>query len=184
MLLAGDELSHSQRGNNNAYCQDNEISWLNWDLTQDEKDFLDFVARVVALRRKHPVFSRRRFLQGQEIGSEGLKDVAWLAPDGREMTEEDWSKEYTRCLGVYLSGAAIERVDKRGRPVKDDNFLVLLHAHHETIPFVLPHSRPGTGWRTVLDTAVDGKTFELLRHEAGAEYPLQGRSLALLVEAT
>jgi glycogen operon protein len=182
MLLAGDELSHTQQGNNNAYCQDNEISWLNWDLPQDKRDFLDFVSRVIALRRKHPVFSRRRFLQGHAVGSEGLKDVAWLAPDGREMTEEDWSKEYTRCLGVYLAGAAIERIDRRGRPVKDDNFLVLLNAHHEPIPFVLPQSRPGSAWRTALDTAADGDVFEPRRYEPATEYPLQGRSLALLVE--
>jgi glycogen operon protein len=173
MLLSGDESGHTQRGNNNAYCQDNELSWLDWELPDAERGFLEFVARVIALRRNHPVFSRRRFLQDDQ--------VAWLAPDGRQMTEQDWDKEYTRCLGVYLCGTAIERIDRRGRPVKDDNFLVLVNAHHETIPFVLPQFRPGSYWHRVLDTT-ETDAREAQRFEPASHYPLQGRSLALLVE--
>ncbi len=181
MLLAGDELGHSQRGNNNAYCQDNGISWLDWALSPQEQAFMEFVAQMVSLRRRHPVFSRRRFLQGQRPG-ESLKDVAWLTPSGREMREDDWAKDYTRCLGVFLSGAAIERVDRRGRAVKDANFLVLINAHHEAIPFVLPSFAGEAGrWRSILDTAREQASFEPRHYSASEKYDLQGRSLALLM---
>ena len=136
---------------------------------------MEFVAQMIALRRRHPVFSRRRFLQGQLAG-EAVKDVAWLTPTGSEMTEEDWTKDYTRCLGVYLAGAAIERIDRRGRAVSDANFLVLINAHHELIPFELPQFTPGTRWHTLMDTARETAPL------AEGDYELQGRSMALLIE--
>src|SRR5262249_13843156 len=132
--------------------QDNPISWLDWNLSEEDRDFMEFVAQMIALRRRHPVFSRRRFLQGQRAG-EAFKEVAWLTPTGSEMTEADWTKDYTRCLGVYLAGAAIERIDRRGRAVRDANFLVLINAHHELIPFKLPQFTPRTEWHTLMDTA-------------------------------
>jgi glycogen operon protein len=180
MILAGDELGQTQNGNNNAYCQDNELSWLDWDLTSDEREFLEFVAHMVSFRRKHPVFSRRRFLQGREL-AEGIREVAWLRPDGGEMTDTEWHTTYNRCLGVYLAGTVIERVDKRGRPVRDNNFLVLFNAHHERIDFILPEFHEGGGWQAVLDTAHAKHPFEQRPYEAGAMYPLEGRSMALLI---
>jgi isoamylase len=180
MLLAGDELGQTQRGNNNAYCQDSEISWINWDLNTAQREFLEFVARLVALRRGHPVFSRRRFLQGRATAA-GVKEVAWLRPDGEEMTETDWDQGFNRCLGVYLAGTVIERVDRRGRPVKDNNFLVLFNAHHEAIPFTLPAFHAGGAWRAILDTAADERPFEQKHFDAGTQYPLQGRSLVQLI---
>jgi isoamylase len=182
MLLAGDELGHTQKGNNNAYCQDNDLSWLDWDLNAEQQDFLDFVARMIQLRRQHPVFSRRRFLQGRTVG-DGIKEVAWLRPDGQEMTQNEWDMPFTRCVGVYLAGAAIQRVDGRGRPVRDDNFLVLFNAHHEAIPFMLPEFHAGCGWLSVLDTASDAKPFELRAFPAKSQYSLQGRSVAVLTES-
>ena len=183
MLLAGDEMGHSQGGNNNAYCQDNELSWLDWDLGEDDRNFMAFVAQMIALRRRHPVFSRRRFLQGQRPG-EAIREVAWLTPSGAEMTEEDWSKDYTRCLGVYLAGTAIERVDRRGRTVQDANLLVLINAHHEAIPFVLPEFNPPNRWRKLMDTAQDAASADSGEYPAGEPYPLQGRSMALLIEVS
>jgi isoamylase len=182
MLLAGDELGHSQQGNNNAYCQDNGISWLDWDLAPAERDFMEFVACMIALRRQHPVFSRRRFLKGGEDGGEA-REVVWLTPSAHEMSEEDWLKEYTRCLGMYLTGTAIERVDRRGRPVRDDNFLLLINAHHEPVPFLLPQFTPGTHWQVLVDTASPGAQRASARYEKGARYPLEGRALVLLIEA-
>jgi isoamylase len=182
MLLAGDELGHSQQGNNNAYCQDNGISWLDWDLSPEERDFMEFVARMIAVRRRHPVFSRRRFLKGGERGGEA-REVAWLTPNAHEMDEEDWLKEYTRCLGMYLTGTAIERVDRRGRPVRDDNFLLLFNAHHEPVPFLLPQFTPGTHWQVLVDTANPEAEREPARYPQGARYPLEGRALVLLLEA-
>ncbi len=182
MLLAGDELSHTQKGNNNAYCQDNDLSWLDWELNDEHDSFLDFVARMIQLRRQHPVFSRRRFLSGRTVG-DGIKEVAWLRPDGQEMTQSEWDMPFTRCVGVYLAGAAIQRVDGRGRPVRDDNFLVLFNAHHEAIPFNLPEFHSGCGWHSVLDTASDAQPFERRPFPAASQYSLQGRSVAVLTES-
>ncbi len=183
MLLAGDELGQTQNGNNNAYCQDNELSWLDWDLSEDERSFVEFVAQMIAFRRRHPVFSRRRFLQGRTLG-DGVKEVAWLRPDGEEMTDEDWHTTFNRCLGVYMAGTVIERLDKRGKPVRDNNFLVLFNAHHEEIPFLLPEFHAGGAWQEVLDTANEKHPFEQKHFDAGAQYPLQGRSMVLLIATT
>jgi isoamylase len=177
MLLAGDELGQTQNGNNNAYCQDNELSWLDWDLNESERAFLEFVAQMVSFRRRHPVFSRRRFLQERTL-SDGVKEVAWLRPDG------EWHTGFNRCLGVYMAGTMIERVDKRGKPVRDNNFLVLFNAHHEEIPFLLPEFHAGGAWGEVLDTAKEQHPFEHKHFAAGAQYPLQGRSMALLIATT
>jgi isoamylase len=181
MVLGGDELGRTQLGNNNAYCQDNEISWLDWELDADRQAFLEFICRLIALRRRHPVFSRRRFLQGEATTAEGLREIIWLSPDAREMTQPEWSVPFARCLGLYLAGAAIERRDRRGRLVSDSNFVLLCNAHHETIPFELPERLAKKSWWTVLDTA-SGEPFAQRRLEQRAPYPLQGRSLALLRE--
>jgi isoamylase len=182
MLLAGDELGHTQNGNNNAYCQDNEISWLNWELGQKEEQLYEFVAQVIDLRRQHPVFSRRRFLQEQNAADE-TKEVMWLTPDGREMTELEWNQAFARCLGVYLAGTAIRRIDRRGQAVKDNNFLVLFNAHHEPIDFVLPQLVQESAWMAVLDTALDADPFAVERYASAEPYPLQARSAVLLVES-
>jgi isoamylase len=183
MVLGGDELGRTQNGNNNAYCQDNELSWLDWELTGEQREFLGFVQRMVALRRQHPVFARRRFLQGRPVAGDGTKDVAWLTPAGTEMTEREWDQESARCLGVFFSGAALERLERRGRRVLDDNFLLLLNAHYETISFALPQFRQGIRWRLLLDTATPGDPLTAPEPLApGAAYALQGRSLALLCE--
>ncbi len=182
MVLGGDELGHTQRGNNNAYCQDGELSWLDWRLDEEQEAFLEFTCRLIAVRRHHPVFSRRRFLQGDTVTADGLREIIWLSPDGREMTRADWGVPYARCLGLYLAGAAIERRDLKGKPVTDNNFMLLCNAHHERIPFALPGPLAQKSWWTVLDTAAAEAPFTQRRWEAGTRYPLQGRSLALLRE--
>ncbi len=182
MLLGGDELSHTQHGNNNAYCQDSEISWLRWDLDPEQRQFLDFVSQVVALRRSHPVFARRRYLQGRPVAGEGVKDIAWLTPAGTEMEEAEWDQAFARALGVYLAGVALQRLDRRGRPLKDDNFLLLFNAHYEPITFTLPHFRPDCRWRCVLDTAANERPAPAEFLSPGESYPLQGRSFAVLTE--
>jgi isoamylase len=182
MVLGGDELSHTQGGNNNPYCQDNETFWLNWRLDEEQERFLEFAGQMIAFRRRHAVFSRRRFLQADAMTAEGLKEIIWLTPHGDEMTETEWNQHFARCLGVYLAGAAIERRDRHGHPVKDNNFLLLFNAHHEMIPFKLPKFLTGKSWWTVLDTAAVEQHFAQNRIEPGTEYPLQGRSLALLRE--
>jgi isoamylase len=181
MLLGGDELNRTQQGNNNAYCQDNELSWFEWSDGEEQEAFLEFVARLIRLRRQHPVFSRRRYVRADTVTAEGLKEILWLTPDGREMTENDWNQEFARCLGVYLAGGAIERRGSRGKPIKDSNFLLLFNAHHETIPFKIAENLSAKVWLTVLDTAASGDPFAA-KPLASDNYPLQGRSLVLLEE--
>jgi glycogen operon protein len=181
MLRAGDELSHSQRGNNNGYCQDNELSWLNWDLSEEKRGFLSFVRRLISLRREHPVFRRRRFFEGRPLFGAEIKDIAWLHPDGHEMTEEEWHQHFARCLGVYLSGAGLEEADVRGRPIVDDDFMLLINAHDGEIQFHLPCIGREDTWFGLLDTALEEGLAVNGHTQCGGTYPLQGRSLALLM---
>jgi glycogen operon protein len=176
MIQAGDALSATQRGNNNAYCQDNELTWLRWDLDDERQAFLDFVRLLSALRHRHPAFHRRRFFQGRSIKGSGIKDVLWLDPDGNEMSDDDWRAAFASCMGMFIAGSGLEESDAHGRPRRDDNFLVLFNAHHEALPFVLPGSRT---WETEFDTALEASSAGR-RHEGGSEYPLEGRSMALL----
>jgi isoamylase len=176
MLVAGDEMGRTQGGNNNAYCQDNEISWLAWDLDGPRAQLAGFVERLIRLRREHPVFRRRHFFQGRTPQGVG-KDIAWLKPDGSEMSDEEWDREFARGLGMLLAGEALQETDMRGRPVRDANFLLLFNAHHEPIPFRLPE---GGKWSAEIDTAGEGGVPKAGAMPAGADYPLQGRSLVLL----
>jgi glycogen operon protein len=182
MLLAGDDIGHTQQGNNNAYCQDSEISWLDWDPEHIDGELLRFVQRMIALRKDHPVFRRRNFFQGRRIRGAGIQDIAWLHPDGLEMTDSEWNQEFARCLGVELSGQAVDEVDERGRQVHDDNFLLLLNAHHEEIPFVVPAPPSNYGWVAIVDTSCQTSNHPDSFYPTGMSYPLKPRSLALLVE--
>jgi glycogen operon protein len=181
MILGGDELGRTQRGNNNAYCQDNEISWFDWNLDGKRSELLQFVERLIKLRRRHPVFSRRRYVAADTLTADGLKEIIWLSPDGREMTESDWQQDFARCLGVYLAGGAIERRGRRGEPIKDTNFLLLLNAHHEAIAFSIAAALSAKSWVTVLDTAAAGDPFAR-QAPPPQKYPLQARSLVVLQE--
>jgi glycogen operon protein len=182
MLLAGDELGRSQQGNNNAYCQDNEISWVNWDRLGAEKELVAFVRRLIALRQNHPVFRRRNFFQGRSIKGAGVKDILWLRPDGREMTDEEWNQEHARTLGLFLSGSAVDEIDERGQLITDENFVFLMNAHHEEVSFTLPTAASGMMWNCLVDTSFEHARSPGTVHEPMTTYSLQPRSLALLVE--
>ena len=183
MLLHGDEMGRTQRGNNNAYCQDNEISWVDWSLRDANKLLIGFVQRLTELRRSHPVLRRRSFFQGRSIIGPDIKDIVWLNPDGREMSDEEWGQAFVRCLGMCLSGRALEEEDDRGRPIVDDDLLVLINAHHEAIPFSLPSLDGPNAWQALIDTNYDSGFAPEARHAPGELYPLQGRSVALLVQS-
>jgi glycogen operon protein len=153
MICHGDELGRTQRGNNNAYCQDNELTWIDWSKIDD--DLLLFSQRIAALRREHPVFRRRRFFSGKPVGRRGeagLPDIAWFAPDGSEMTGEDWGAGFSKSVAVYLNGHGIPDRDTRGQQVIDDSFVLCFNAHHEPIEFTLPPAEFGSAWNVVLDT--------------------------------
>lgn len=182
MLLAGDELGRTQKGNNNAYCQDNKLSWINWNLSDEDRQLYDFVCRLMALRNRHPVFHRRQFFQGRPIMGLQAKDITWLHPEGHEMTEAAWRHEHARCLGMYLCGQALEERDERGKKLVDDNYLLLLNAHHDAVMFHIPDQLPGSQWQLLIDTAASGAVQESLSFRPGEAFPLRARSMALLLQ--
>ena len=182
MLYAGDAIGHTQMGNNNAYCQDNPISWLNWNLQPQDRDLLAFVQRMINLRKRHPVFRRKRFFQGRPIKGANVKDVLWLNPVGNEISEDEWRDGSLHCLGMFLSGQGLDETDERGRKLGDENFLVLLNAYHEDVQFALPSFRPGTRWTAWMDTSREAGLRSVETYDGGAPYPLQARSMVVLLE--
>ena len=183
MLLGGDELGRTQGGNNNAYCQDNEISWFDWSLDERQERLLAFTRRVIALRHAHPVFRRDEFLAGREAMGSGLPDVWWFRPDGRRMTRRNWQDADARALGVFLNGREIGRQTAEGERVEDDSFLLLLNAHHEPVVFTLPPRRFGARWAVELATAEPERRDEGPSAGARDELTVEARSLLLLRRA-
>jgi isoamylase len=150
MLLSGDELGKTQRGNNNAYCQDNEISWIDWKNT--DEDLLNFTRALIQFRKDHPVFHRRTWFQGRSIRGRGLEDIAWFLPSGDEMSAEDWSTGYAKSLAVFLNGRGIHTPGPLGEKIIDDNFYIIFNGHDESLDFKLPDAKYGKSWIKVLDT--------------------------------
>jgi len=181
MLLAGDEVGRTQQGNNNAYCQDSEISWLDWNWDDARWHLLNFTKKMIALRRDHPLLRRRDFFHGEEIvPGRGRKDVTWLKPDGNEMTPEEWEKDFARSLGMWLDGEQLPETDPRGHGLHDASFLVLFNAHHDLIDFLLPDPGPGGSWLAEVDTTFETGAVPAELAAPHGHYPLQGRSLAVL----
>jgi glycogen operon protein len=180
MLTAGDEMGRTQGGNNNAYAQDNEISWLDWTLDPRRRDLLAFVRFVMRLRRKHPVFRRRQFFFGRPIHGSEVKDLTWFRCDGKEMTEEDWTNAFTRCFGLRLAGDAIVEPDAEGRRLVDDTFLVMLNMHHEPMGFTLPAHRKSVRWESVLDTREPTGRAGRRALRGGDVYEMEARSVVVL----
>ena len=180
MIVAGDEMGRTQGGNNNAYCLDDETSWVDWSLDPSRRELLAFTQHLLALRREHPVLRRRTFFQGRPLRGAGVKDLAWVDPSGQEIDDHDWQVGYARCLGALLRGDALDELDENGDPTRGDTLLLLLNAHHGPKAFRLPAPREGWRWEPLLDTA-DG-----LRAAAGRlrthQYRLHARSVALLRE--
>jgi isoamylase len=184
MIVAGDEMGRTQGGNNNAYCQDNEISWLDWDLDERQRRLLEFTRRLIALRADHPVFRRREFFGGAGDGSAaGLPDIRWFRADGRDMSRRDWRRGELRALGVFLNGEAIPSLSPVGEPVLDDSFVLLVNAGHEPVQFRLPARRFGNRWRQTISTAEPDAPEGWRSWPAGTEATVDARSLMLLRRA-
>ena len=175
MICAGDELSHTQQGSNNAYCQDNDITWFDWNLDDTKKQFLDFVRKLIQIRKTQPVFQRRRFFKGRPI--RGVKDISWLAPSGEEMDEAAWDAGYVQCIGVRLAGDLIDDLDEDGDRIVGETILILLNAYHEPVPFTLPVHQEDRHWECMVDT--DDPSAEVCFHEGQEVYDLQGRSVVV-----
>ncbi|MEO8858772.1 MAG: glycogen debranching protein GlgX [Burkholderiaceae bacterium] len=185
MLLSGDEMGRTQGGNNNAYAQDNEISWLDWNLGPEQEAQIDFVASLIALRREHPNFHRREFFSGHS--DKRARDVLWLHPDGQEMTEAQWGEEFARCLGMFISGTGLIDTDVRGVRLRDDDFLLLFNAHHEQVAFAIP-ALGSEAWSVRVDTAsVEPVATSTAQPESlvapGGTYQLPARSLVVLTRS-
>ncbi|MGV3704939.1 MAG: glycogen debranching protein GlgX [Arcticibacter sp.] len=178
MLVSGDEISRTQGGNNNAYCQDNEISWLNWP--EADEDLLNFTRKVIHLRKKHPVFRRRRWFTGQPIKGIGLEDIAWFLPEGQEMPDENWNHDFAKSLGVFLNGNAIRSVGPKGEKIVDDSFYIIFNAHYEPLNFVLPEERYGKEWAKVLDTHENFVEEKIEHFQATESLIVESRSVVVL----
>ncbi len=182
MLCGGDEIGRTQQGNNNAYCQDNDISWFDWKLDRTQRELLAYTRTLIGFRKRHPVLRRRRFFQGRRIRGSEVKDVSWFRPDGKEMTDDDWNAGYAKSLALRLAGDAISERDEKGRPITDDTLLVLLNAHHEPLAFTLPAHKRGVRWQPILDTAAVGSLSKTVRPlKGGVQYDVEARSLVVLV---
>jgi glycogen operon protein len=174
MILGGDEIGRTQQGNNNAYCQDNEISWFDWDHV--DAGLLEFTRGLVRLQAAHPVFRRRRWFKGQPLRGKGVSDIAWFRPDGHEMSDEDWQQPHAKSFGVFLNGRALRERDEDGKPIRDDSFLLLFNAHHEALTFTLPAEEFGTRWQVEIDTAGNHESASVA---AAAALELAGRSVVV-----
>jgi isoamylase len=177
MIRGGDELGLTQHGNNNPYCQDNETSWQQWQLTEVQQDFLAFCRRMIRLRRAHPVLRRRNFFQGQRIRGADVKDLTWFGPDGKEMIDQAWESGAARCLMVRMSGDSIPEVDARGEPIVDDTFLLLLNPVDDAVAFVLPAHGRKLHWERLIDTG--DVHWGRRASPRGDRYRLRSRSLAV-----
>lgn len=179
MLCAGDELGRTQMGNNNAYCQDNEISWLDWNVSENGRSLWMFTRSLIALRRAHPVMRRRRFYQGKKVRGSEVKDLAWFRPDGKEMRQQEWGTEFIRCLGLRLAGDAIEETDPEGQMVQGETLLLLFNAHHKDVSFILPSHRSSVRWGLIVDSAEPAASQGRGLYKGGETYQLTSRSIVL-----
>ncbi len=180
MLLAGDEIGRTQQGNNNAYCQDNDISWVDWKMSDAHRSLLSFTRQLIGLRHAHPIFRRRDFFQGRPLIGDAVRDIVWLQPDGAEMSEQSWQHEHARALAVYLSGDGLNEIDARGHVVRDDSFVLLFNAGADTTDFHLPASMHLPAGELLVDTSRADPPQPGTRLDPQQPFSLPGRALALL----
>ncbi|CAN5708724.1 hypothetical protein BH18ACI5_BH18ACI5_01830 [soil metagenome] len=182
MILGGDEIGRTQRGNNNAYCQDNELSWYDWESA--DMALLQFTRRLVRLRHRHPVFCRRRWFQGRPIHGTAVSDIGWFTPGGVEMSEDDWQVGFAKSRGVFLNGRGIPTTNERGEPILDESFYLMFNAHHEPLEFTLPEAKWGTRWAVLLNTVEPGdytsEESAAAELAAASKFAVQPWSLVLL----
>jgi glycogen operon protein len=180
MLLGGDEFGRTQKGNNNAYCHDNEMSWFNWARDEKQNQLFEFTKKLIQLRKNHPVFRRPKFFQGRRVRGSEIRDVMWFNPGGNEMSEDEWESPFVRCLGMLLSGDTIDVLSFESEPIRDETFLLLINAQHETIPFVLPGGEH-IEWELILDTATEeGFLAATRKFASGDDVDLGERAACLL----
>jgi len=180
MLCGGDELGRTQRGNNNAYCQDNDISWYDWNLDDKKRALLEYTKRLIQIRRDHPILRRSKFFQGRPVLGSGIKDIMWLRPDGQEMTSEDWKSSQVRCVGVFLAGTVPGEVNEKGEPMADDDLLLLLNPDNKEVDFTGPVLEQAAQWEVILDTGTSEVTPPKRVLRGGEKLKVSERSALLL----
>ena len=178
MLVCGDEMGRSQGGNNNAYCQDNEISWVNWQPESADQALLNFTQRLIEFRRQHPVFRQRKWFQGRAIHNSDANDIAWFNPDGSEMTRHQWDSDFAKAVSIFLNGEAIATVGSRGERILDNSFLLFFNAHCEPLKFAIPAKLQAWDWSVVIDTCATEFIGLGERHHQEAE--VEARSVLVL----
>jgi isoamylase len=179
MITSGDEYGRTQFGNNNVYCQDNEISWFNWEWEDKHKAFFEFTKKLIEIRKSSPIFQRRRFFQGRDIHGQEVKDIRWIRTDGEDMTEDEWDTSFVRSLGMMLNGQVMDEVDEKGNIIKDGIYLILVNAYWEAVEYQLPDNYQAGGWQLVLDTAQPEESFQDKPVQED-RYNVQPRSFAML----
>jgi glycogen operon protein len=178
MICGGDENGRTKKGNNNTYCQDNELTWHSWNLTEEQERLFEFTCKLIAFRNEHPIFHRPKFFQGKKV-LEDLKDINWLRPDGAEMDGGDWGNTGTRAFGILLCGDDMNVTTFEGQTISDDTFYLCFNAYHEKLPFVMP-GKDDVSWQLILNTAEpDGFVEDAEGLPAGAEFGTEGRSFCL-----
>src|SRR5690554_6058645 len=182
MITSGDEYGRTQFGNNNVYCQDNEISWFNWEWEDKHKAFFEFTRRLIEIRKSSPIFQRRRFFQGRNIHGEDVKDIRWIGPDGTDMSEDEWDTSFVRTLGMMLNGQVMDELDERGNVIKDALYLIIVNSYWEAVEYQLPKNGKEYQWLTLLDTSQPEVSFQDKSVE-GNNYLVNPRSLVVLRQA-
>ncbi|TAJ98611.1 MAG: hypothetical protein EPO39_17805 [Candidatus Manganitrophaceae bacterium] len=177
MLLGGDEVGRTQKGNNNTYCQDNPLSWHHWKWSPRDRELLEFTKKLIRLRHEHPIFRRRKYFSGRKIRGTDIKNIAWFRPDGEEMTDNEWNTFFVKVVGLRLIGDDLDETDSEGNPIRDDAFIILMNAHHEPIQFTLPKETAPQLWEVCIHTAAPDEKPE--RFKSGEIFPLPARALVL-----
>jgi glycogen operon protein len=180
MIHGGDETGRTQQGNNNAYCQDNELTWYDWNTDERKQRLLLYAKQLINFRHEHPIFQRRNFFHGRPIRGSNIKDVMWLRSDGQEMTDQDWNSSWIRCFGVFLAGNVPDEVNEKGLPLHDDSMIWIMNSHHDSITFVVPQFLPDSQWQIVFDTNNPDADAGQNPITAGDSLDIQGCSLLLL----
>jgi isoamylase len=178
MIVSGDELGRTQNGNNNAYCQDNEISWVNWE--KADQKLLDFTRKLIHFRREHPTFCRKNWFKGKPIKGLGVEDIAWFQPNGDEVTEEQWSEYSAKTLAIYMNGRGLKLIGAKGEKIVDGTFYLMFNAHSEALDFKLPPSKYATDWTKVLDTNIDLVNEESDKYAPEQMLSVQAHSIVIL----
>jgi glycogen operon protein len=182
MISHGDEYGRTQQGNNNAYCQDNELAWMNWEWDDRQRKLLEFTKKVIAIRNEHPVTHRRRYFKNRQIKGEGITDIRWLNNDGIDMSLEEWETRFIRCMGMLLNGELMNEMDVYGNDLKKDILLILVNSYWEPISFNLPHEDLSVSWEVLFDT--DQEEIPEIPETVQSVYKMQGRSFVLLKNKT